>query len=556
MLNKIGYFVDVKGDTSPFTFRLNGVDLIYGTEGEKNIKIDNKKFIGDGLNHLLEWAYRNEYYDFIYKFGAFLVYMRKELVSSEFNEKVEKRLKEAKGKNEIQIIKGDLYATDVFSNIDQDILLKILEYVDDSIVYNTDKKFKTDNTILENEKDLLGVIPGVKTPINQIARNSDNLIDLEVFILAIIAVVSKIIILGTVFLGAGQNKNFTIRAITDTLNRISYQTLAQYFLNNGYKQRYDTIRELDLHDNIYVYLRDKVAEMLNNNKPVTEIHENNGLYRDDLLKDIIDTSLVTIYKIVPIDLDNTKGVPYTSDVPDDEYDKYKFTSKSIMNFTKKMLKNNHNYKNIAVKHPNVVKGSNKSLDNSINFNLNKHELIIEKKDVRDLKRRKEHIAILSKYCKKYIEDNKLEVDINMDKNPLRNYFVIKLLSEIAEDYITLRIINGNLYKEIVTVIAHSIKDDYLQLSLALQSTRTQARGVLPDEKEELEEKFKKIRIFSLDNTRFRKEFYDIVNPDYIFEKSNTKSLIINITNVFYDFIYNNEKENINLIKGYIYDDED
>ena len=99
MKNNIIYFKKVESNDSMIRFIANGTMIDFSTERDKNIKYEARKFIVDGLNHLLEWAYINNKSVFLSKFTIFILMLKNNLTSSEFLNKVEDRLKSSYGKD-------------------------------------------------------------------------------------------------------------------------------------------------------------------------------------------------------------------------------------------------------------------------------------------------------------------------------------------------------------------------------------------------------------------------------------------------------------------------
>lgn len=538
MKNNLVYFKTNDKNDKIIKFVANGGEVEFSTEKDKTMSQDNRSFIVQGLNHLLEWAFIKDKKEFLNKFAIFILYLKSTLTSSEFKEAINNKMKQAIGKNEIENVKGDLYA-EKFSEIDNVILMTILEYVDENIVYNSNTHIK-----------------------NPLPSDVPNLIDNDIYILGVIIVLSKIITLGAILLGNGKISSLTVKAIIATLNRISYSTLPNYFYTKGYRERFDDLQNLDLHNNIYIYLRDITLGLMENNKISTELTQSNGRSPSSLLKEIIDYSLAIIFKCNPINLENEKtGEPYYGE----NHEKYKFTSRNIISYMKTIIKNNHKNKNLVVKHTNVVKNKRLPEDspnnNSVAFH--KSELLLEKRDVKDLQRRKEHIKILENYVNKYLEKhNIIDSDYDVIKTALSDFFVIRVLKEISEDYVSLKIINTVLYKKIVLMISHLLQDNYLVLSLALKSSEIQPKTLIGTDKTKFDEMIQEIDTYYLDPVKFSKSFYSIISVDYLFKPSKSKLengaeySYIYIGNDFLRFLIEDQDNKFKFIKDYIYNYEE
>ena len=442
------YFKAQDEENAPFVMVFNGLELPFEAEREKSFKPDNRRHIINGLNHMLEWAWKKGDTTFLTQFGMYMVQIHHNTRSSNFKAMVEEKMKRATGKDELQIIRGEVYAN-VVKQVESGVLLGILDYVHENLVYNSNPNYK-DKT-----------------------SESSNLEELEVFIVTVLIVISKIITLGSVFLGKGQNKNFTGKAIKALLNMITNDRLGSYLYTKGLINNIEYAQKVDLSDSIYRFLKSHTYNLMEAHMPITELHESNGQYRGDLAKDIIDTAMSVLYKIMPINVDDPEAVTYNS-FKGDDYKLFKFTSKNVVNYARAALKNNHTHKNINTKHPNVVKIGNKQTEMS-SSSFYKHELIIEKRDNRDLQRKKEHIEMLSSYCRRYLDEHGIAPStVAMERNPLRNYFIIKLLSEIAEDQATLKIINLALYANLILLISHRLEKDYFNIAQALKADYTQS----------------------------------------------------------------------------------
>ena len=291
------------------------------------------------------------------------------------------------------------------------------------------------------------------------------------------------------------------------------------------------------------------------NGPTTELLEVNGKSRQNLIKEVIDSTLSAIYKILPIDLSKENGVGYSTG---DDIENFKFTSRSIMNYSKKIIKINHDYKNVKAKHKNVVKVKRimEGLGGGNSILIHKQELRVEKKDSKDLLRRKEHIRILSKYVRNYLERHNINPETQTLRTELSDYFVIKLLNEISEDFITMKLINLQLYNSIVLMISDRLKETYLPLSLALLSSTVVYRKIIPGSLDEFQHRFNELNLYNVDPDRFIKEFTKVISFDYTYVAENGNAMILNIKESFLKFIKDDQDNPFEFIEGYLYDEEE
>lgn len=544
MKNNLVFFRPITKDSDPvIKLVFNGMEIPFSTEKDKSIETKNKAFLVDGLNHFLEWAYIKGYEKFLNEFGMFVIDLKESLRSNEFTIAVNEAIK-AHPEDIQELTKGEKYA-DVFSSIDSLIIRTAIEYVDENIVYNSLMKKAGDTT----------VEPGAKV----IPADVPNLDNIEIFSIGIMSVLSKLITLGAILLGKGKLAFFTKKTISNTFKTISGGILGQYiFEKEGMSKRYEELANADIYDKVYTFLKTLTNQYIDKNIPTLELLEQNGTSRSELLHSVIQYTLATIYKINPIDVENVKrGDPYkTGDdfFTKDGEKKYLFTSRSVVNYTKVILKNNHDNKNIMVKHTNVTKSKRimDSSDTNVIVTHNKTELQLERKDSKELQRRKEHIRILGEYVEKYLADNNIDVKSDIMRTPLTDYFVLKLLNEIAEDHITMRIINGNLYRNIILMISKRLEEKYLSVALALLSSRTLTEIIYDTEKDEYKEKLKAIGLYNLDPDKFSESFFNIIGKKYVVELIPEQINMLFIGDEFLNFIADDEKEPFVFLEGYLY----
>ena len=544
MKNNLVFFRPITKDSDPvIKLVFNGMEIPFSTEKDKSIETKNKAFLVDGLNHFLEWAYIKGYEKFLNEFGMFVIDLKESLRSNEFTIAVNEAIK-AHPEDIQELTKGEKYA-DVFSSIDSLIIRTAIEYVDENIVYNSLMKKAGDTT----------VEPGTKV----IPADVPNLDNIEIFSIGIMSVLSKLITLGAILLGKGKLAFFTKKTISNTFKTISGGILGQYiFEKEGMSKRYEELANADIYDKVYTFLKTLTNQYIDKNIPTLELLEQNGTSRSELLHSVIQYTLATIYKINPIDVENVKrGDPYKTG--DDFFTaegekKYLFTSRSVVNYTKVILKNNHDNKNIMVKHTNVTKSKRimDSSDTNVIVTHNKTELQLERKDSKELQRRKEHIRILGEYVEKYLADNNIDVKSDIMRTPLTDYFVLKLLNEIAEDHITMRIINGNLYRNIILMISKRLEEKYLSVALALLSSRTLTEIIYDTEKDEYKEKLKAIGLYNLDPDKFSESFFNIIGKKYVVELIPEQINMLFIGDEFLNFIADDEKEPFVFLEGYLY----
>ena len=478
-----------------------GTVVDFTSDHDKSIKLKSRQFITDGLNHLLGWAYMNGKETFLRRFSLFVYQLKTNVLSPSFEERFHAELKKSKGKKEQDFIKGELYSEE-FIRIDNVILYTIIEYVQQNTIYNSETEVDSKGKPLEG-------IPALK--------------NMDIFILSIIITLSKLVTLGAILLGKkGKIHAYVIPSIIKSLNIISDGILSSYLYDTGQMDYYNQLLNLDLHDNIYVYLRDTIDDMLTKNAPTTELVELNGKNRQALLQEIIDYSLSTVYKIIPIEYENENtAVNFRTGY---NIDDFKFTSRNIMKYLKQIIKRNHEYKNTKAKHPNVIKAKRimQDVGQGGGIWIHRQELRVEKKDTRSLERRKDHVATLTRYVDNYITKYNVPI-IPTAKTKLSDFFIVKLLSEITEDYITLKLIDPTVYKLTQIMIAHMIRNKYPVISMALKSGTVLKQELPQGTLDKYIPEFKKLPLYSIDRNKFMKEFEKIVSHEYIYKNEDNDS---------------------------------
>lgn len=478
-----------------------GTVVDFTSDHDKSIKLKSRQFITDGLNHLLGWAYMNGKETFLRRFSLFVYQLKTNVLSPSFEERFHAELKKSKGKKEQDFIKGELYSEE-FIRIDNVILYTIIEYVQQNTIYNSETEVDSKGKPLEG-------IPALK--------------NMDIFILSIIITLSKLVTLGAILLGKkGKIHAYVIPSIIKSLNIISDGILSSYLYDTGQMDYYNQLLNLDLHDNIYVYLRDIIDDMLTKNAPTTELVELNGKNRQALLQEIIDYSLSTVYKIIPIEYENENtAVNFRTGY---NIDDFKFTSRNIMKYLKQIIKRNHEYKNTKAKHPNVIKAKRimQDVGQGGGIWIHRQELRVEKKDTRSLERRKDHVATLTRYVDNYITKYNVPI-IPTAKTKLSDFFIVKLLSEITEDYITLKLIDPTVYKLTQIMIAHMIRNKYPVISMALKSGTVLKQELPQGTLDKYIPEFKKLPLYSIDRNKFMKEFEKIVSHEYIYKNEDNDS---------------------------------
>ena len=153
------------------------------------------------------------------------------------------------------------------NNIDQDLLLGVIEYIDDNIVENT-----TNEETLDNE---------------------------DIFILTCIMTISKIMLIGVSLLERYKLENYLYIPIIKSVDRMA-DLLAWYYYNVkcARGEKYIKVSSGDFNNNIYRFFYNELTnEFIGNN---TSLFRNNGYSIDRIANEQYMTGICTISKSIPI----------------------------------------------------------------------------------------------------------------------------------------------------------------------------------------------------------------------------------------------------------------
>ena len=205
----------------------------------------------------------------------------------------------------------------------------------------------------------------------------------------------------------------------------------------------------------------------------------------------------------------------------------------------------------------VIKYDRSTEGNDYNFyeSAMKQEIMLERRSISDMNRRRKNIRLLKEYVNDYIVKNDL-INIGISgivPTPLTDFFIIKLLSEIAEDTLTLKLLDKKTYSALGLVIANKLmsKGWYVLGNAILcdQATPSEVAGFLDDKMDRIS----KLRKYHTNPSRTLEDIRNITGYDYKNLKNGT---IIHIANDFIQFLINDQIDNFIFIDdAYIYDYE-
>lgn len=529
-MEKVIWFepINKNHDDGLIRFYFGGMPQIFTSDRDKNMKTENRAHIINGINHLIEWSTIKGKTEFLERLGLFVLSLKNNINSPKFIDRFEAELKASQGKRDADLIKGKLYV-DEFKKIDRLILETILEYTEDNTVSNTDR-----------------TSPHAKFY---------ELHDVDIFLLAVTVTLSKLCTLGAILLGRqGRISAYIVPTVKEMLKVIADTIIGDYYYKTGQMSKLEYVRENDLNDSIYLYLRNLIKVYIEKNAITTELLEKNGISKGSLINNIIEESIGTVYKIVPIDLSKTSGTPYVTG--NEPLENFKFTSRNIINYIKTVVKTNHEFKNKRKKHNNVIKMKRVPEDIGMGASIfiHKQELRVERRDAKELDRRREHLKLLDSYADKYMEKYDLNTSAIV-KSPFTDYFIVKLLNQISEDYITLKLMNPILYTKLVCVISHRLKEKYISLSYALIANSTSPKIFADGYLSTFTNEFNKLNLYNTDSERFEKEFERLISRNYSMETEDGKKIFVNIEKALLQFMIDDQSNPFEFIEGYIYDYE-
>ena len=182
----------------------------------------------------------------------------------------------------------------------------------------------------------------------------------------------------------------------------------------------------------------------------------------------------------------------------------------------------------------------------------KQELYLEKKNMTDVKNRRNYIELIKKYCDSYIIKHNIEVKSVIEPNPLGNQFIVKMLQEVSEDYLSLKMVDTYTYTKFIYLISHKLFDKYPLISMALKHDSTIKSYIYYNHKD-VQKRIEGLDIYKRFPEITIKNLEEVVGVSYKIGED-----VFDICDEFLDYLYDvqNNEFNIKFIEDYIYDYEE
>lgn len=522
--------------TQYFTFNHNGLQVVFKKDNGSKIKAKTMKLIVDGLNHMLAWVQdfdnikytgeerkreeerRNE---FLQKFFMYMMHLKTELTTKKFEEEIISNLKLGKDQNDsrAEILRRTILW------MPNEVLDTIIEYVDENTFNNTENN----------------------------SNHETSLDEVDILTLNCVITVSKIITIAFSILPKMKIDFYTYTPIMNSIDMIANRLALNYFINvKPDNNKYLSIQKKSLTDTVYnfIYLTISGPDKSSDKEdPLGDLFKNNGVTKGKINDSIFKNLMTSIYKNVPIDYANTSSsVKYETF---DDYRRFKFVNKNTIKYIKdiitKMLK--HHY---SITHPHLVNTHDlKNSDDDYSSAL-KQEIYLEKKNLSDIKRRRKYIEILKKYADDYFERHNLVMLKVIGRTPLADFFIVKLLQEVGEDYLSSKLLDIYTYNRLLHVICDTLFSKYPQISLALTSD-----DIVPSTlylQKNIKEKIQSLIIYRRYPEMVMQNLEKIIGVSYRF---NNGAQIIDIADEFTDYLLSEQEKtnNVKFIDKYIYEYE-
>ena len=515
------------GKTMNQKFNLHSGDAVieFKSDNASKMKSATMEFIVNGLNHMLAWAQDNpdpEKETFLQELILYMALMKKELTGKGFEEEVIRKIKgkESKDPNEAR---AEILVR-VIQNIPEGIYDGIIRYVDENSYNNTENNM----------------------------RHETSLDDVDILTLNCIITMSKIITIAFTILPKMRIEFYTYRPIMNSIQIFS-KRMANYYLNHSHDiNKYYQVLEKDLSETVYnfIYLTINGNEKPEGDAPLEDLFKKNAMTKGVINESIYKNLITSIYKNVPIEYENTaSSVVYSTGEP---YQKYKFVHKNTIKYIKDMVIKMLNRK-YMLKLPHIVNSHEmKNNDDDYSSSL-KQELYLHKNNVSDISRRRKFIEIIKRYCDDYFARHNLIIRRQITKTSLGDYFIIKILQEIGEDYVSAKFFDIRTYNKLIHVISNVLfENGYTTLSLAIISDDVVPSSLYLQPRNQ--DRIRNLSIVRRYPSMATKNLEKIIGVAY---KSNDGQKIIDISDEFISFLEKDDDgtNNIKFIDNYIFNYE-
>ena len=512
------YFKDVNVDQKNLVFCLYGTEYSFIGPNTKGVVFNSAKKIVAGLNHMFDWAYDTGRHNFMNKLNIFFVDLYNYIVDPRFRETLFTSV-QSKTFDNIQLASAYYYKV-FLNNMDEDIYRGIVEYVDENILENTDDEV----SVLDKE---------------------------EIFLITCIVTITKIMLVGVALLERFKLEKYLFEPLLVATDRFQV-VMAEYYYNNKHErgERYEKVVNKDFKNSIYRYFYNAIAEEFERNN--VSLFRNNGFSANRIADENYITGLCTISKCVPILVEARTSKQYTLGM---DYKAYKFVNKNTVKYLEGVIHNMLGDK-LGTPFSGVIttirfdRGAES--DNNYFESAMKRELQLEKKSSSDMNRRKRNIELLKAYLDDKLNAYGLINNItNIPVTPLLDFFIIKLLSEVAEDTLSLKLLDKKTYIKLGVIIQYKLQTSgYEQLARAITCdiiTPSDLAKYLDDKMDRIA----RLRKYHTNPKLCLADIKKIVGYD--FRKGNS---VMHVTDQFIQFLINDQYDKYKFINdAYIYDYE-
>ena len=517
------YFKEVSENQKNIVFVIGGTEYSFVGPNTKGVVLKSAQKLVAGLNHMLAWSYGEQKYDFINKLNVFFVELHSYVTNPSFREGCFVDIADGVYKN-IQEATAHYYKKFI-NNMDTDIYDGIVEYIDNNIIENTED----DKTELDAE---------------------------DLFLVECITTITKIMIVGVSLLERYKLENYLYEPLLVATDKFQ-NSMANYYYN--FKQergeRYFKIRNKDFKNTIYRYFYNELSKEFEGNN--TGLFRNNGFSIDRIANEHYITGLCTISKHLPVSVETKSSQLYTLK---DDYKTFKFVTKNTIRYLESTLHNMISDK-LGTPFGGVISiiQYNRSAESDHNFyeNAMKQELTLEKKSSSDMARRKHNIKLLKAFINDKVKEYNLLDNLkytNVIVTPLTDFFIIKLLSEISEDTLTLKLLDKKTYLGLTLYISYVLNlHGYTNLSKAVMSDQLSPSEIAKHLDDKMDQ-ITRLRKYHTNPTAAIEGIKKIVGYDY---KDTYNGKMMHITGDFIQFLLNDQIDKFCFMGDYyIYDYEE
>jgi len=519
---------DNKTNEKVESIRLNmwGNYLVFHSDNASKMVTKTMRFITNGLNHMLAWADDNDMVEFVNDFCNYMMYFKNELTSDRFRKEVNNKLSKLKKGENITDIAAQVLRRTV-SNMPDTIIDGIIKYVDDNSYNNTQE------TLIPN----------------------NNLDEIDILVLNSVITVAKIITIGYTMLPASRIGFYIYDPIVNMIDIVANRVALNHFPNVVHDlNKYMTMSKKNVAEDIYNFMYINInGNEENEDNIMSKIFKDNGSTKNRLNEEKYVQVITAIYKFVPIEYKNISTTNQYDYGRGDNYEDYKFVSRTTIGYVKTIINRTNNHKNM-ITNPHMVNThemANGSSEDDYASSL-KQELYLEKKNMTDVKNRRNYIELIKKYCDSYIIKHNIEVKSVIEPNPLGNQFIVKMLQEVSEDYLSLKMVDTYTYTKFIYLISHKLFDKYPLISMALKHDSTIKSYIYYNHKD-VQKRIEGLDIYKRFPEITTKNLEEVVGVSYKIGED-----VFDICDEFLDYLYDvqNNEFNIKFIEDYIYDYEE